>query len=97
MVVADLSDTKSLTASDLASVGYIYNETTDKWNISDAAADFLYTRQLLDFNLPGTLKVMVDHDLWLTAPDKEKYFPVFRLSDYHSFAQKINRHKLYRF
>jgi len=83
-----MSDAMSIAVSDLTSSGYLYNEITDKWNISDAAADFLYTRQLLDFNLPGTLRVMVDHDIWLSAPDKEKYFPVFQFAGFHHSLEK---------
>jgi (E)-4-hydroxy-3-methylbut-2-enyl-diphosphate synthase len=38
-------------------VGYTYDAATDKWNISDAAADYIFTgHNLLDFELPGTLK-----------------------------------------
>jgi len=53
VVIADLSKIDKILAKDLQSVGYTYNEATDKWNISDAAADYIFTgNQLLDFELP---------------------------------------------
>jgi (E)-4-hydroxy-3-methylbut-2-enyl-diphosphate synthase len=55
---------------------------TDKWNIGDAAADYIFCDQPLDFDLPGTLKVLLYHQTWLTAPDKEKYVPLFDAPQY---------------
>jgi 1-hydroxy-2-methyl-2-(E)-butenyl 4-diphosphate synthase len=78
VVIADLSKRESLTPADLQSIGYTYNETTDKWSISDTAADYLFTgHQLLGFALPGTLKVIVYPATWMQAPDKTKYFPIY--------------------
>ena len=63
VVIADLSKLSAIRPVDLQSVGYAYDESTDKWNISDAAADYIFTgNQLLDFELPGTLKVIVYPD-----------------------------------
>jgi (E)-4-hydroxy-3-methylbut-2-enyl-diphosphate synthase len=83
VVVADFMEAKSIQPADLQAVGYTYNEVTDKWNISDAAADYLYTSgKLLDFNLPGTLKVICNYNAWLQSADKEKYFPLFTPHEY---------------
>src|SRR5258705_3941230 len=83
VVIADLSKLKKINAADLQMVGYDYDAATDKWNISDAAADYIFTgHQLLEFALPGTLKVIVYPDAWLDAPDKTKYFPIFQDSGY---------------
>jgi (E)-4-hydroxy-3-methylbut-2-enyl-diphosphate synthase len=77
-VVADLSRKEKITHHDLQSVGYTYDEATDKWKIGDAAADYIFTgEKLLDFALPGTLKVIVYAKAWEQAPDKTKYFPIF--------------------
>ena len=60
VVMADLSKMEKITPAHLQSIGYTYDEATDKWNIGDAAADYIFTgNQLLDFALPGTLKVIV--------------------------------------
>ena len=78
VVVADLSRIDKITLRDLQSVGYTYNESTDKWTIADAAADYIFTgHQVLDFTLPGTLKVIVYPAAWTEATDKKKYYPIF--------------------
>ncbi|HEX4877526.1 MAG TPA: (E)-4-hydroxy-3-methylbut-2-enyl-diphosphate synthase, partial [Chitinophagaceae bacterium] len=78
VVIADLSRIDKITPQQLQSVGYTYNEATDKWAIADAAADYIFTgHQLLDFALPGTLKVIVYPDAWKEANDKTKYYPIF--------------------
>jgi len=62
VVVADLSGQGNIGREDLESIGYSYDPGLDKWNISDVAADYLYTgNKPIDFELPGTLKVIVDH------------------------------------
>ncbi|HWR33836.1 MAG TPA: (E)-4-hydroxy-3-methylbut-2-enyl-diphosphate synthase [Chitinophagaceae bacterium] len=83
VVIADLSKIEKISLKDLESIGYTYNEATDKWNISDAAADYIFTgHQLLDFELPGTLKVIVYPATWEAAADKTKYFPIYSGSGY---------------
>ncbi|HEU4472985.1 MAG TPA: (E)-4-hydroxy-3-methylbut-2-enyl-diphosphate synthase [Flavisolibacter sp.] len=78
VVIADLSKLDKITTRDLESVGYTYDEATDKWSISDMAADYVFTgHQVLDFALPGTLKVIVFPAAWMLAEDKTKYFPIF--------------------
>lgn len=78
VVVADLSKMEHITPKDLQSIGYTYDEATDKWTISDAAADYVFTgNRLLDLALPGTLKVIVYPATWLEAADKTKYYPIF--------------------
>ncbi|MBK5269852.1 MAG: (E)-4-hydroxy-3-methylbut-2-enyl-diphosphate synthase [Bacteroidia bacterium] len=77
VVVADMSKIDKITLAHLQDVGYTYDEATDKWNISDAAADYIFTGdQLLDFALPGTLKVIVYYNGWMASDDKEKCFPI---------------------
>lgn len=78
VVIADLSKMPKITAADLKSIGYDYNAALDKWNIGDAAADYIFTgHQLLDFALPGTLKVITYPATFATAADREKYFPIY--------------------
>lgn len=83
VVIADLSKIEKITYKDLQPVGYSYDEPSDKWNISDTAADYIFTgNQLLDFALPGTLKVIVYPEAWTRAKDKTKYFPIYQDSGY---------------
>jgi len=83
VAVADFSKAASISPSDLTAIGYTYDASTDKWNIHDAAADYLYTgNQVLSFALPGTVKVICNYETWLQHPDKEKYFPLFHGDEY---------------
>lgn len=89
VVVADMLGNKEISVVDLEAIGYRYDDGLDKWNISDGAADFIYTgNQILHFALPGTLKVLVDYPAWLQAQDKEKYFPVFSIHELTSDSAK---------
>ena len=83
VVIADLSKIEKITPAHLQSVGYTYDENSDKWAISDMAADYIFTgNQLLDFALPGTVKVIVYPATWQLAEDKNTYFPIFEDSGY---------------
>ena len=83
VVVADLSRMETITPAHLQSIGYTYDVITDKWTISDAAADYVFTGdKLLDFALPGTLKVVVYHAAWQGATDKTKYLPIFDAKEF---------------
>ena len=83
VVIADLSKIEKITHQHLENIGYTYDRPTDKWNISDAAADYIFTgNQLIDFALPGTLKVIVYPETWTRAGDKTKYFPIYQDSGF---------------
>ncbi|HEV7780232.1 MAG TPA: (E)-4-hydroxy-3-methylbut-2-enyl-diphosphate synthase [Chitinophagaceae bacterium] len=89
VVIADLSKIEKITPPDLKSVGYNYDVATDKWNIGDAAADYIFTgNQVLDFALPGTLKVIVYPATWALATDKTKYVPIFSDGGYAEAGTK---------
>lgn len=91
VVIADLSKLNSITPIDLQSIGYTYNDATDKWSIADTAADYIFTgNQLLDFSLPGTLKVITYPAAWELANDTTKYFPIFDISGYEIADAKSN-------
>jgi len=51
----------------------------------------IYTaNKLIDFALPGTLKVLCDYSKWLIIDDKEKYFPVFQDEAFINAEKKIS-------
>ncbi|MET6999026.1 (E)-4-hydroxy-3-methylbut-2-enyl-diphosphate synthase [Chitinophaga defluvii] len=87
VVVASLTQ-ENITPADLKAIGYTYDADTDKWNIADAAADYIFTHHVLSFALPGTLKVIVPAAVWQQAADKEKYVPLFSWESYTSATQK---------
>lgn len=66
-------------------IGYHYSESLDKWNIGDAAPDFLYLgKNDLDYKLPGTLKKIFDFEFWNEAENelKKDSFPLFKPEEY---------------
>ena len=90
VVVANFKYAGQLVPEQLHSIGYDYDEATDKWKISDAAADFIYTgNQPLSFALPGTLKNIVDAEVW--DKDAVSQFPLFDLDGYLNTANKSSR------
>jgi (E)-4-hydroxy-3-methylbut-2-enyl-diphosphate synthase len=91
VVIADLSKLEAITPVALESVGYTYDEATDKWTISDTAADYIFTaRAELPFALPGTLKVITWPVHWAAAADKTKYFPIYSAGEYLEATAKSN-------
>ncbi len=97
VVIADLSKVGKITREHLRSVGYTYHEPTDKWNISDAAADYIFTgNQVLDFALPGTLKVICYPATYaeavaISSALADHYFPIFDAAGYAESDYKSNR------
>jgi len=82
-VIADYSKLDTIAPADLQSIGYIYNEDLDKWNIADTAADFVFTAdKLISFNLPGTLQVISNYAAWKETTDKDKCHPVFEAQEF---------------
>ena len=83
VVIADLSKLATIQPSDLQQVGYAYDAATDKWNISDTAADYIFTAHtLLSFELPGTLRVLVYPAVWEQVQQNPSYVPLFSVSGY---------------
>jgi (E)-4-hydroxy-3-methylbut-2-enyl-diphosphate synthase len=85
VVVADFMHEPVITPESLSRIGYEYDELRDKWNIADAAADYLFTGdQLPEFELPGTCRVICHYERWndlkekTTIAGEEKYFPLLQ-------------------
>ncbi|HVX52206.1 MAG TPA: (E)-4-hydroxy-3-methylbut-2-enyl-diphosphate synthase [Chitinophagaceae bacterium] len=96
VVVADLSKIIKITPAHLKSIGYTYNEATDKWAISDAAADYIFTgTQVLDFALPGTLKVIVNAEARYNADDQLKYLPLYNIQNFIESSSQLPASELY--
>lgn len=86
-VVADFSNKEAITPANLYACGYVYSPVLDKWHIQEAAADFVYIgHQTLDFELPGTLRVLVHGSSWTpTNEPSSTTFPVIALNDRANF------------
>lgn len=88
VVVADFMQVATITPNDLISIGYTYDPFTDKWNISDGAADYLFSGDKQpDFDLPGSLKVICNYSAWLQSGNKNKYFPLYQGNEYLQSAE----------
>lgn len=76
-VIADYMMDDAVAHDDIASIGYSYDEATDKWTIADAAADFIYTgKKRPVFALPGTLRIICDYPEWLQTNEPHKFYPL---------------------
>ena len=95
VVIADYMLSEGISAASLVAAGYRYDAQTDKWHISDAAADFIYSGdKQIGFALPGTLKVICDYATWVTTREPDKYFPLF---DQNSFISASERSAVLNF
>ncbi len=82
VVIADYHKKSLITPKDLESIGYTYNEQTDKWNIADTAADYFFSQKEPSFELPGTLKVILPYSAWVVTSNKGICFPILNESEY---------------
>ncbi len=89
VVIADLSHLATIKTTDLVAIGYTYDAATDKWAISDAAADYVFIgNKPLDFNLPGTLSIVASPVVCAMANNIEKYHPIMDAASYIAFDAK---------
>jgi (E)-4-hydroxy-3-methylbut-2-enyl-diphosphate synthase len=99
VVIADFMQKEKIAAEDLQAIGYTYDPPTDKWNIGDSAADYIYTAdKILDFHLPGTLKIICNAKTWIAQKSSfinkeglEFAFPLFEGVEYLDMEEKSSR------
>jgi len=83
-VFADYSNRETITAASLFAVGYAYSVDMDKWNLSDSACDYLFVgKNSVNFEIPGTLGVVMEYEAWLQNKNKERHYPVLSCSEYN--------------
>lgn len=83
VVISDFHKKDTITQNDLRDIGYRYNSVTDKWHISDMAADYIFCGDTkVDFALPGTLKLIYNYDSWKGSSDKTKCLPILNEQQY---------------
>ncbi len=95
VVIADFSKERVTQHQQLQAVGYHYSESLDKWNIAEQAADFLWLNdQTLDFEIPGTLQIIVSGNYWLKNNETTySSFPMFTLEEFTNSertSEKLN-------
>ena len=93
-VFADYSSREISSQKDLSDIGYKYDESADKWSLSDTAVDLIYLgKQNIDFNLPENLKLIIDFDEWKKLEIKKLRYPLLNKNIYitsSSFSKQIN-------
>lgn len=92
IVMADFCLKEKITPASFFALGYNYSVPLDKWNIADAACDYVFVGdKLIDFEIPGTLRVIQNHKTWIS--NKEKSYPFLKAKNYLSgveLSDKLN-------
>ena len=84
-VVADYSKRIISSQKDLIDIGYTYDEPSDKWNLSDTAADLIYLgKNILPFDCPNGLNAIYDFDVWKNLKNKYNSYPIFSFDEYNN-------------
>lgn len=82
-VIADYQNTPLVSTESLSKIGYYYTALTDKWSMTDSAADFIYMgKQTAPFNLPQSLRAIYDFGFWKENGLFVKGFPFFTAAEY---------------
>lgn len=77
-VIIDLSYRTEIKPASLFACGYNYSIPLDKWNIADQACDYIYAGDHeIDFDIPGTLSIIQNHQTWNKNPDAIRHYPLF--------------------
>ncbi len=83
VVIADLSAKEKITPATLFPWGYHYSVPLDKWNLTDQACDYLFIGDHhVDFEIPGTLGVIQEHDTWMKHRDKPRHYPFIQAAEF---------------
>lgn len=90
VVFADLSSVEHIKPSHFFGFGLNYSVPLDKWNLTDTAADVVYIgEQLLNFEVPGTLKIVCSYANWEeNYQNKPGFYPLIKESQINLFSSK---------
>ncbi|NLT51062.1 MAG: (E)-4-hydroxy-3-methylbut-2-enyl-diphosphate synthase [Ignavibacteria bacterium] len=82
-VFADFSQNGIIDKNEIEQIGYKYSEDSNKWNLTDQAADFIYLgKHAIPFDPPASLKIIYDNDTWKKSDTNLKSFPMFNFSEF---------------
>jgi (E)-4-hydroxy-3-methylbut-2-enyl-diphosphate synthase len=85
IVMADFSLKEKITPASFFALGYNYSVPLDKWNVSDMACDYVFAGdKVIDFDIPGTLSIVYNHQNWLLHKHQERVYPFIQAKDYLS-------------
>jgi (E)-4-hydroxy-3-methylbut-2-enyl-diphosphate synthase len=90
-VVADYSQRKISSQKDLVDIGYTYDEPSDKWNLSDIAADLIYLgKNILPFDCPNGLNAIYDYEIGKELNNSYNSYPIFTAKEFAEADKKSN-------
>jgi (E)-4-hydroxy-3-methylbut-2-enyl-diphosphate synthase len=79
-VITSIDKIDTISKSVLQKIGYVYDNANDKWKIGDLACDYVYTgNRTIDFDLPGTLNVIINATQWR---NQNRHFPLFKIGQF---------------
>jgi (E)-4-hydroxy-3-methylbut-2-enyl-diphosphate synthase len=88
-VIADYSKKEKVSPASLFALGYQYSVPLDKWNITDMACDYIFLGdRVADFDIPGTLGLIYNYDVWSTRKDKPRTYPLINHKDYRDHGAR---------
>ena len=88
-VIADYSLKDNITSASLFAVGYHYSVPLDKWNMTDMACDFIFAGDnQIDFEIPGTLGIIYNSDVWELIENPVRQYPFFIGETYFESKKK---------
>ena len=83
VVIADYSAKDKITAASLFPAGYQYSVPLDKWHLTDQACDYIYAGDhIVDFEIPGTLGLIYNCNIWKDLDNKTRSYPLFCGEEY---------------
>ncbi len=91
-VLADFSAKEKINPATFFACGYNYSVPLDKWNLSDQAADFVYAGDnVVEFELPGTLGVIYNSEIWKNNSSQKQAYPLFCADEYFRSDKKSDK------
>ncbi len=92
VVIADYSTKEKITPASLFPSGYHYAVSTDKWNLSDQACDYIYCGDVVaDFEIPGTLGLIYNCQTWKQIESPVRAYPLFCGNEYFEAGYKSSQ------
>jgi len=93
-VVADFGNKTNINYSDFENIGYLFNPDKNQWQMDDLASDIIYCgKKIIPFEIPDSIKIVYNNDLWKTVINKQNIFPLFTFDEYlraQKFSSKLN-------
>jgi len=92
VVVHDFCLKEKITPASFFALGYNYSVPLDKWNIADAACDYVFLgNKTIDFEVPGTLGLIYNYKAWVDQKHTFNAYPFLTAKEYLSATELSNK------